>query len=501
MGCLRSRDSLLLAILLSFGTVQAPVDADLLDRKYARNCADCHGRLMQGSDAGPPLVDSSIRRGESIEQIIAGISQPQNEASEHDFGNRLSKADIRGLAILIAEHRQPAAEDDFGTQHEIQLPAEVQVTGGTRFRIETVAEDIGPFPFSVAPLPNGDILLTEKTRGLSIIHPDGSRTGPIAGTPETSDSGRVRWGLLYGNGWLLDVAPHPDYAQNGWIYLHHTDLCSQCRRKKWLGFFVKSMNRVVRGRIRDGRWVDQQVVWHSPERFYTAKPDLAAGGRLAFDTAGYVFIGIGLTSSNNRSAQELDTPFGKVLRLHDDGRIPADNPFVNRNGALPEIWTLGHRVPQGLEFDSSSESLWSSEMGPRGGDEINSLRSGGNYGWPWHSDGVHYDGSPVSGLEKAGLAAGDIEFAVVDFTPSPAISSFIVYSGTAFPAWHGSFLVGSLKAKTLYRVAIDDDAHVRTEILLEGIGRIRDIEAGPDGAVFLLLESAKGSMVVKLVPD
>ena len=197
-------------------------------------------------------------------------------------------------------------------------------------------------------LPDGRILLTEKQRGLSVIHPDGTRIGPVKGAPVTSDSGINRDGLVYGVGWHLEVAPHPDYASNGWNYLHHTDLCGHCRRKKYLLFFPKSMNRLVRGRIRDGQWVDQEIIWSADERFYTPYPDLGAGGRIAFDASGHVFLSIGTKGVDYEGIQDLRTPYGKIHRVRDDGAIPIDNPFVDDDRVLPSSWTYGHRVPQGL---------------------------------------------------------------------------------------------------------------------------------------------------------
>lgn len=151
------------------------------------------------------------------------------------------------------------------------------------------------------------------------------------------------------------------------------------------------MNMLVRGRIRDGKWVDQQVIWQSDRKFYGLNPDLGAGGRIAFDGAGHVFVSVGVKGSDIYTGiQDLGNPWGKVHRLRDDGRIPADNPFASTPGALPTVWTYGHRSPQGLEWRPETGELWGTEMGPRGGDEVNRLLPGRNYGWPLHSKGVNY---------------------------------------------------------------------------------------------------------------
>lgn len=327
-----------------------------------------------------------------------------------------------------------------------------------------MATGIDRFPFSIAPLPDGRILVTEKVQGLSIVDPDGTRSPPLEGTPQTSDYGISVFGLDYGLGWLLDVAPHPDYVHNGWIYLLHTDLCADCRAGEKL--VPATMSRLVRGHIDGRRWVDEEVIWSVPESFYSITPDIAAGGRVAFDASGYVYLSVGIKGAGNYvGIQDLATPYGKIHRVHDDGRIPPDNPFVGREGAMPSIWTYGHRSPQGLEFDPLTGTLWGTEMGPRGGDEVNRLVAGRNY-----------------------------------FTPSPAISSFVVYRGDAFPGWQGDLIVGSLKATELYRAKIGVDGQVQLETLLSDLARIRDVEVDADGRVLLLLEHASGSRIVRLVP-
>jgi glucose/arabinose dehydrogenase len=367
-----------------------------------------------------------------------------------------------------------------------------------------VATGITAKPFSIAPLPDGRILVTEKTEGISIVSADGELSDPIAGTPATGGSGFEVMGLDYGMGWMLDLAPHPDYESNGWIYLVHTHICRTCADDGGETMLTRTMNRLVRARLVDDEWQDEEVVWRVPNEFYSPVPDLGAGGRLAFDPAGYVFISVGMKGMGNYvGIQELHTPYGKIHRIHDDGRIPEDNPFVHVAGAMPSIWTRGHRSPQGLEFDRAAGRLWGSEMGPRGGDEINLLERGRNYGWPLYSKGVDYDGTPVEYWKELGIEFDleEIEQPIVDLTPSPAVSSFIIYDGTAFPEWQGHFLVGSLKATELYRFVIEDDKLVHSELLLKDLARIRDIETGPDGSIYLLLEHGSGSQIVRLTPE
>jgi glucose/arabinose dehydrogenase len=196
------------------------------------------------------------------------------------------------------------------------------------------------------------------------------------------------------------------------------------------------------------------------------------------------------------------TPLMGVDLIHDDGRIPVDNPFIEDPNAGNTIWTYGHRSPQGLEFNNRTRQLWGTEHGPRGGDEVNLLLPGRNYGWPLYSKGQNYNGSKVEWGKEFGIEfeLEDIEQPVVDMTPSPAISSFVFYDGAAFPAWRGNIIVGSLKAADVYRIEIEDNKFSHKELLIENLARIRDVEVGPQGEIYLLLEHASGAQIVRVVP-
>ncbi len=234
------------------------------------------------------------------------------------------------------------------------------------------------------------------------------------------------------------------------------------------------------------------------------------GGRICFDSRGYVFLSIGQKKTGFRplgnmeqylGVQDVTLPYGKIYRLHDDGRIPEDNPLVDVPNALKTIWTYGHRCPQGLEVNPGTGELWGTEMGPRGGDEVNRLLPGKNYGWPLYSKGMNYNGSEVAYGKYLGIEfdLADIEQPVVDLTPSPAVSSFVFYEGDVFPEWQGNLIVGTLKATELYRMELHENEVIHRETLLEDLARIRDIEVGPDGYIYLLLEYASGAQIVRMV--
>ena len=488
--------------LVAAGAFSLLRDDSLVDpfvANYEEHCSSCHGSDLQGvSGSGPALLGGDLVHGDSVAAISKSIAHGFPEQGMDPWLDRLSPEEIRGLAIYIAERRVDRLFTDFRIDAPVAVPGGVVSSELHDFRVEIVTDRLDPLPFSIEPLPDGRILVTEKMRGLRIVDTDGSVSPLVAGTPEVFDDAFEAI-LVWGYGWLLDVALHPDYATNGWIYLHHTVRCPDC----WI--IDRSFNRVVRGRLRNGEWVDEEIIWDPGPEYFSIVPDVGAGGRLAFDDQGYLYISVGIKGrSNFDGVQDLAKPWGKIHRVHDDGRVPDDNPFLATEGAYPSTWTYGHRSPQGLEFNVPTGKLWSTEMGPRGGDELNLLLPGRNYGWPLYSLGLNYDGTPIEYGEWLDITfeLNDIEQPVVDLTPAPAVSSFVFYHGDRFPQWRGHALVGSLKGATLYRIELDaEDRFVRSEVLLSQLARIRDIETGPDGYVYLLLEHAEGGKIVRLVPS
>lgn len=471
--------------------------------QFNEQCALCHGEDLQGAALGTPLVGIDLRHGDSVKELAASITRGFPETGMPAWSATLNESQIWNLALYVAEQRQGTTILDKRADILLAIPAGTIESERHAFRIETIAEGLDAMPFSIAPLPDGRILLSERMRGLSIISRNGEKSRPIAGTPPVYDDSGVFLGQVMGIGWMLDVALHPQFEENGWIYIHHTDRCSDCTELSRRAKRPVSMNRLVRGRIKEGTWIDEEIIWQADIETYTDTTDLAAGGRISFDDEGHVYISVGMKGALDvLGIQDLGLPYGKIHRVHDDGRIPSDNPFVDDPDALDSIWTYGHRSVQGLEFNPRSGELWSTEMGPRGGDELNRLVPGGNYGWPVFTSGVNYDGRPVNVAAKLGieLNAVDAEFPVVDMTPSPAISSFIFYAGAEFPGWNNNIIVGTLRATDLLRMEVVGGQVVHTETLLEDLARFRDIELGPRGELYILLENAAGSRIIRLVP-
>ena len=474
---------------------------DLVARLYQRECAVCHGEALQGAPQGTALKGADLLHGSSIDDIAKSTAEGFSERGMPGFSPALSDVQIRALALYISEQRQGTSLEDFRYNAPLEIPSGIIESESHDFVIETVTEGLDPLPFSIEPLPDGRLLLSEKRRGLSIVSVGGQQSDLIRGAPKAWADSFNFVGQPMGLGWMMEAALHPDYENNGWIYLHYGDRCSGCNAVSRQSGQDVSMNKLVRGRIRDGAWVDEEVLWQADYKHYTTMPEIAAGGRIAFDSDGFVYFGVGIKGPlEHIGIQDLSTPYGKIMRLHDDGRVPADNPFADTLDAEPAIWTYGHRNPQGLEFNPVTNELWSTEMGPRGGDEINHIEPGLNYGWPLFSLGVNYTGKPVAWGRVLGIDfdLADIEQPVVDFTPAPALSSFVFYQGGMFPEWNGDIIVGTLRASDLLRMRVTDQQLVHQETLLEDVVRFRDIEVGPAGEIYLLLEHDSGGQIIKL---
>lgn len=498
--------ALLLGGLGVFWYLNSYAQFDIYKPLYANNCAQCHGVKMDGTATASALTGTQLLHGDSIAELMQSIRTAHLEQDAPRFSEVLSEDEIKGLAIHIAEKRLGQTFRDFKFDREIQVPTSVQTSLKHNFTLETVADGLDPLVFSIEPLPDGSLLVTEKERGLSIVSAQGIQSELIQDTPATGGSVDIL-GVQFGSGWLLDVATHPNYAANGWIYLHHThswgDGCD-------IALLCKTMNRLIRGRIKDGQWTDQEIIWQAPQAYYTRAPDTGAGGRIAFDKRGHVYFSMGVKAADglqDTNAQDLASPYGKIHRMLDDGSLPEDNPFAAQAKGTPNdtrasIWTYGHRSPQGLEWHPVRNLLWNSEMGPRGGDELNELLPGRNYGWPFHSNGLEYIGNKVERHKTKAIEfdANETQHTLVDITPSPAISSFVFYGGKQFPQWHNNVLIGSLKGSSLFRMVFDGTTLVQQETLIKDLARIRDIEIGYDGLVYLLLESKTGSSIVRLTP-
>ena len=336
------------------------------------------------------------------------------------------------------------------------------------FRVATLVTGLEN-PWSIAFLPDGRMLVTERAGRLRLVSHDFKlNPKPIDGLPEV---------VPQGQGGLFDVVLHPQYAQNGWIYWAYN--------APGPGGWGTAL---ARGKLQDHRMTEVQVLFSMQPK---TRSNHHFGGRIVFDQAGLLYLTLGDRGDKDR-AQKLSDHAGSVIRLHDDGRVPANNPFVNRAGALTEKWTLGNRNMQGAALHPQTGELWTHEHGPQGGDEVNVMRSGFNYGWPVITYGVNYGlGTKIGeGQAKAGL-----EQPLHVWVPSIAPSGMAFVSGSQFPQWQGNLLVGALRGQTLVRLTLEGEKVLGEERLLQGRSRLRDVRMGPDGFIYLLTDETQGTLL------
>lgn len=435
-----------------------------VSQTYATYCASCHGTNLEGGQ-GSSLVDGVWKYGGSDNEIAASIRNGYPDMGMIGWKDTLSEDEIRSLVIFIREKRQQALSE--------QLAAKTGPSNGVfrserhAFTLEKVGEGTG-IVWGMDFMPDGGIIATQRDGELWIFR-DGQRLGPIEATPKV-------W--QHGQGGLMEVQLHPDYEKNGWIYLGYSE-----RGGRTDGGRDEGMTAIVRGRIKDGRWVDQQSIFHVPEEFHRSA-GVHFGTRFVFQD-GYLFFSIGDRGAQDQ-AQDLALPNGKVHRIWDNGEIPQDNPFVHIPGAYQSIWSYGHRNPQGLDAHPVTRELWSTEHGPRGGDETNLVKKGLNYGWPVITYGMNYNGKPITHkTAQEGLVQPKHYW-----VPSIAVCGIDFYEGDAFPYWKGDLFVAGLASEELHRLVIEGGKVVHDEIVMKGQGRIRDVASGPDGLLYVALVEA-----------
>lgn len=323
-------------------------------------------------------------------------------------------------------------------------------------------------PWSMVFLPNGEILVSERSGTLRCIRNGKLLPKAVSGLPPVAAQGQ---------GGLLGLALHPQFAINHWLYFAYS--------AEGEGGYSTAL---ARGRYQDGHLTDVQTL-------FEATPKVSGGhhfgGRVLFDRTGFVYLTLG-DRGERHLAQDLGNHAGSVIRLHDDGRIPANNPFVNVSGAMPEIYTYGHRNIQGAVLNPFNGHIWTHEHGPQGGDEINVLKRGGNYGWPVVTYGEEYGGGVVGDGETD---AQGMEQPLHYWVPSIAPSGMTFYTGDRYSGWKGSLLVGSLKFNRLVRLTLVGNKVAAEERLLEdAVGRVRDVQQGPDGYVYVLTDEDEGGL-------
>lgn len=345
----------------------------------------------------------------------------------------------------------------------VREPGVVLTTNSQRVRVVTVAEGLAS-PWSLALLPGGDMLVTERPGRLRLIRNDRLLDAPIDGVPEVK---------FRNHGGLMDVVLHPQFATNRLVYLSYSKPGPR-----------GTTTAVLRGRLERDRLIDAGDVFVA-DAWDTR--DVNFGSRILFDADGYLYISVGDRGPDHEfRAQDLHAHYGKILRLHDDGNVPADNPFIGIHGARPEIYSYGHRNPQGMTLHPETGEVWISEHGPLGGDEVNRLRPGRNYGWPVISFGRHYSGEIISNQPWR----GDMESPQYYWVPSIGISGMVIYRGNRFPEWQGELIVTGMRMMLIQRVSLVGRRSAERESMLTELRQqVRDIRESADGFLYLVTRS------------
>jgi glucose/arabinose dehydrogenase len=366
-----------------------------------------------------------------------------------------------------------ACSEKNGDQEEEadeEFTGDVITSEKQKFGVQTITDALSN-PWGITFLPDGRILVTERKGEIRIVKDGKLLDEKITGVPAV---------FAEGQGGLFEIQLHPDYATNGWMYLIYA--------KPGAG---GAATTVARAKLNGNNLTELQELF-SAKPFTTTAHHF--GGRLVFDGNGYIFFSSGERGTKENS-QILTNHLGKILRLHDDGRVPADNPFFNTDNAQPEIWSYGHRNPQGLIYDKERSALYDHEHGPKGGDEINLIGKGKNYGWPEITYGIDYDGTPITDkTSKEGM-----EQPVWYWVPSIAPCGFVKVTSEKYPEWKNNLLVGALALQHIARVELDGDGkYVKQEKLLQSFARFRALAQSPDGYIYAATESP--GKLIKLIP-
>lgn len=428
---------------------------------YKTYCSGCHGAQMQGGTASK-LIKTEWKYGRGKGAIVRNIKYGIQGTEMIAWGQTLKNEDINALADFIV-----AAQDVPPTA--VRPIPETLSTKDYTLKVEKLVSTGIRVPWGIEFIDKNKALITERNGSMKWLVNGKLNPKPIQGLPKT---------FAHNTGGYMDLALDPSYAKNGWIYFAFSHTKGDTADEK-----AASMTKVIRGKIKDYKWTEEQTLFEVPDSLKI--PDGNRwGSRLLFDKDGYLFFSIG-DMARGKDSQNPGKPAGKVYRINADGSIPKDNPYAGKKNLLQAIYSIGNRNVQGIAQHPVTGEIWATEHGPMGGDELNILKKGANYGWPLITYGVDYDGSIVSAdKQKAGM-----EQPVRQWTPSPGICAAEFVTGDQFSLWKNNLLIGNLAFEEIKRLTIDNHKVISEEIVLKGVGRVRDLKIGPDGALYVLLNS------------
>jgi len=430
-------------------------------QNYLNYCASCHYDNLSWFSSrkwkyghSPDDINQSIRTG----YPEFGMPSYKDALSEEET-DAIAKYIHQTLELGQQEKLNSLGDKDYYSTEKIKIRPDTIITGLN-------------VPWGMAFLPGGDMLVTEREgkllrfRGLKLI-------AEVKGLPEIHSEGQ---------GGLLDIRLHPEYKKNGWIYFSYVSPAKNIS-DGW-------GTAIMRAKLKDNVLVDKELIFKA---FPDSKTNYHFGCKITFDSKGHIFFGVGERGKSD-NAQSLMNDCGKIHRLNDDGTVPSDNPFYNSPDARKSIWSYGHRNPQGLVVSPFNDELWETEHGPKGGDELNLIVPGKNYGWPVISFGINYDGTILT----PDTARAGMEQPVTYYVPSIAPCGTCFVTGDKYKGWEGNIMIGSLRFRNLERVELSGNKVVHKETLLYNIGRLRNVEVSPDGFIYVAVESP--GMIIRLTP-
>ena len=449
---------------LAFVWYQSPIGTGKAEDNYKEYCASCHGENLK------TFVNRKWIYGNSWNEVFYAIKEGYPDDGMPGYDTTFTDREISDLVNYILGGIEDLEIQNFDQKDNESLSGVIK-SEDLSFRLDTVVTGM-KVPWGIAFLPNGDLLVTDRN-GAFYRQSEGKPKQQIKGAPEV---------LAKGQGGLLDVEVHPDFENNQTIYLSY----SKPNKDR-----SKSTTAVMMAILNGNELKNQKDI-------FVAEPYLSTrhhyGSRLEFDNNGYLYLSVGDRGRRDQNPQSLNNHCGKIHRIHADGSIPEDNPFVDQKNAIASIYSYGHRNPQGVTLDPSTNIIWEHEHGPRGGDEVNLIQAGKNYGWPIISYGINYNGTKFTDItEKDGMQQPEYYW-----VPSIGACGLAFVSGDRYPGWEGDLLAGSLRFQYLERVKIKDNKVVGKEKLLKNIGRLRDVKMGRDGYIYFSVEDP--GMVLRIVP-
>jgi len=469
---MKSKNLLLRYLFISISILFLTTTANAQDGAaiYQQNCAQCHGADLNGGNA-TSLVDGVWQFGaengyqfRNIKFGIAHLGMPSYEKTLKDDEIRAVMSYMKDAANKAGAEKPPIAKELETLDYDINL--------------EIFAEGL-EIPWAIDFIDASTALITERPGRLRVVKNGKLLAEPVKNTPKV---------LHEGQGGLMDVAIDPIYVHNKWIYLAYSHEIENTSGEKR----PPAMTRIVRGKIENNTWTNEEVLFEAPHETYRTTRH-HYGCRIVFDPWGYLYFAIGDRGAGYQ-AQDFKLPNGKVHRIHKDGTIPDDNPFVVEEGSIPSLFSLGNRNIQGMAIHPQTGQLWTTEHGPMGGDELNLIQWGKNYGWETITYGRNYNGTIITEeTHKPGMEQPNLYW-----KPSIAVCGLDFYRGDLFKKWKNKLMVGALKYEEVRLLSLEGDRVMHEEVILKGQGRVRDVSTGPDGAIYVVLN--KPGTVLRLTP-